>query len=169
MKTLYAKAAILIAMCMAWLPQATAATSTYDLESNGLYYTITDTLESGACKVKVVAPPTGKYDGEVTVPASFFVTKSHTRYRFFVSAIGDNAFASSTVTKVTLPTSIVSIGDNAFLNCQSLDSVKIADNAFSNFKLKEIGANAFRNCYTLEFPLREIPAKHRRSRFLLLL
>ena len=151
MKNLYAKAAILIAMCMAWLPQATAATSTYDFESNGLYYTITDTLpETGyAGKVKVVAPPTGKYDGEVTVPASFFVTTSHNRYRFLVSAIGDNAFASSTVTKVTLPTTIVTIGDNAFLNCQRLDSVKIADNAFGKYKLKEIGANAFRNCYVL--------------------
>ncbi len=151
MKNLYAKAAILIAMCMAWLPQATAATSTYDFESNGLYYTITDTLpETGyAGKVKVVAPPTGKYDGEVTVPASFFVTTSHNRYRFLVSTIGDNAFASSTVTKVTLPTTIVTIGDNAFLNCQRLDSVKIADNAFDKFKLKEIGANAFRNCYVL--------------------
>ncbi len=152
MKNLYTKAAIFIALCMVWLPQATAATSTYDIESNGLYYTITDTLEPGmkyAGIVKVVAPPTGKYDGEVTIPSSFSATIKNSRYSFLVSAIGANAFASSTVTKVTLPTTILTIGDNAFSNCQRLDSVKVAENAYDKFKLKEIGANAFRNCYNL--------------------
>lgn len=137
---------------MVWLPQATAATSTYDIESNGLYYTITDTLEPGmkyAGIVKVVAPPTGKYDGEVTIPSSFSATIKNSRYSFLVSAIGANAFASSTVTKVTLPTTILTIGDNAFSNCQRLDSVKVAENAYDKFKLKEIGANAFRDCYNL--------------------
>ncbi len=152
MKNLYTKAAIFIALCMMWLPQATAATSTYDIESNGLYYTITDTLEPGmkyAGIVKVVAPPTGKYDGEVTIPSSFSATIKNSRYSFLVSAIGANAFASSTVTKVTLPTTILTIGDNAFSNCQRLDSVKVAENAYDKFKLKEIGANAFRDCYKL--------------------
>ncbi len=152
MKNLYTKAAIFIALCMVWLPQATAATSTYDIESNGLYYTITDTLEPGmkyAGIVKVVAPPTGKYDGEVTIPSSFSATIKNSRYSFLVSAIGANAFASSTVTKVTLPTTILTIGDNAFSNCQRLDSVKVAENAYDKFKLKEIGANAFRDCYNL--------------------
>ena len=57
-----------------------------------------------------------------------------------VTAIGDFAFAFAGVTSVSVPTSILSIGDDAFLDCESLTSVAIP-NSVTN-----VGEGAFTLC-----------------------
>ncbi|MBD5407331.1 MAG: leucine-rich repeat protein [Treponema sp.] len=61
-----------------------------------------------------------------------------------VTSIGDHAFYNCTsLTNVTIPDSVTSIGDSAFSNCTSLTSVTIPDSVTS------IGKYAFSNCTSL--------------------
>ncbi len=73
---------------------------------------------------------------EVIIPESFD-GKS-------VTAIGAGAFADSSVTKVTLPASLASIGEGAFEGCAMLGSIVIPED------VEVIGANAFLGCTSLE-------------------
>lgn len=105
-------------------------------------------LKSYSAKtVKLTAPETGVYTGEVAVPSTF-VDEGVT---YTVVEVDKNAFANSTVTTVTLPATITAIGDEAFAESNAITSVKvastypvaIADNVFS--------AGAYANA-TLEVP-----------------
>ena len=61
-----------------------------------------------------------------------------------VTSIGDSAFVSCvSLTSVTIPDGVTSIGDSAFMSCVNLTSVTIPDGVTS------IGDNAFRNCSSL--------------------
>lgn len=98
-------------------------------------------LKSYSAKtVKLTAPETGVYTGEVAVPSTF-VDEGVT---YTVVEVDKNAFANSTVTTVSLPATVTAIGKEAFknstiatLNVPSVDGVtKIGDGAFfgcSNF------------------------------------
>ena len=62
-----------------------------------------------------------------------------------VTSIGDGAFENCwSLQSVTIPDSVTSIGDNAFLNCSSLQSVTIPDSVTS------IGDEAFWGCSSLQ-------------------
>lgn len=61
-----------------------------------------------------------------------------------VTHIGSNAFQQTGVHSVSLPSSIVSIGDAAFFDCQNLASITIPDSVI------EIGYQAFWNCLNLQ-------------------
>lgn len=93
-------------------------------------------LKSYSAKtVKLTAPETGVYTGEVTVPSTF-VDEGVT---YTVVEVDKNAFANSTVTTVSLPATVTAIGKEAFknstiatLNVPSVDGVtKIGDGVFS--------------------------------------
>ena len=56
-----------------------------------------------------------------------------------VTAIGDEAFKESTITSVSIPASVASIGDYAFYNLQTLTSVTFA----ANSELTSIGTRGF--------------------------
>ena len=103
----------------------------------GLYYSITSDNT-----VQVVAPTTGKYTGDITIPET--VTYNATTYR--VTAIGDDAFkGANQVTSVTLPlTGITSIGGWAFNDCTGLTSFTIPASVTS------IGEKAFYFCDNLQ-------------------
>jgi len=61
-----------------------------------------------------------------------------------LETIGNGAFANSGVTELVTPTSLRTIGKNAFLNCTALKKVILQDG------LKEIQHDAFLNCSAIE-------------------
>ncbi|MDR2569335.1 MAG: leucine-rich repeat protein, partial [Oscillospiraceae bacterium] len=62
-----------------------------------------------------------------------------------IVSIGNNAFyGQKFLTSVAIPDSVISIGDEVFRNCESLISVTMSNN------LKTIGERAFQNCTNLE-------------------
>lgn len=80
-----------------------------------------------------------KYKGtaaDVTIPS---------RYKGIpVTAIGYAAFFNSAVTSVTIPDSVTSILDDAFVNCPNLTNISIPNSVTS------IGFSAFRSCTSLK-------------------
>lgn len=86
------------------------------------------------------------YSGNVTVPAA--ITYNGTTYK--VTAVSDHAFYELTsVTSVTLPSTIKSIGAAAFADCTALFNVNMPSS------LDSIGVSAFNGCVNLgsvQFP-----------------
>ena len=85
-----------------------------------------------------------------------------------VKTIGDRAFAGCGFTSLSIPSSVTSIGNAAFLSCRSIsDYVTIPENVTSvgnaafggcgfsnvyiNAKLTSINENTFANCFNLEY------------------
>ena len=58
--------------------------------------------------------------------------------------IGECAFGRLDIWEITIPETVTSIGDGAFLNCKSLEKVTLYN------KVKSIGASAFFGCNSLE-------------------
>lgn len=64
-----------------------------------------------------------------------------------VTKLGSGIFAGQArLKKVTIPTSVMEIGENAFFDCINLEEVKFETNG----ALSTIGAAAFRNCVSLK-------------------
>ena len=79
------------------------------------------------------------YTGAVTVPAT--VSYNGTTYK--VTAVGGSAFRECSITSVSLPSTITSIGSSAFCDCSSLTSITLPQGVTS------IGAGAFNGCIYL--------------------
>ena len=60
-----------------------------------------------------------------------------------VTTIGDNAFIYSLLTEVTIPNSVTTIGDNAFSECENLTTITIPNSVTT------IGTYAFSHCKNL--------------------
>ncbi|MGI5929442.1 leucine-rich repeat domain-containing protein [Pseudoflavonifractor sp.] len=60
-----------------------------------------------------------------------------------VTVINDKAFEETNITGVTVPDSVITIGDNAFSYCNSLSDVRLSEN------LSSIGEEAFASCDAL--------------------
>ena len=111
----------------------------YDFKSGDLYYNITsDTTVEVTCKQIF----SGDYLGLTTVniPAKII----HNEIEYFVSSIGYMAFdGCHNLESVTIPNSIVIIGESAFGGC-GLTSLTIPNS------VTYIGVNAFSNCNGLK-------------------
>lgn len=103
----------LFALCIPWSAWA-------DVEIDGIYYNlITKTKQAEVTN----GGTTGRYSGNIVIPAS--VTNGGKTYT--VVAIDEGAFQNATgLTAISIPSSVTSIGDNAFDGCGSLKSVTIA-------------------------------------------
>ncbi len=105
-----------------------------------LYYKITNTTKK---TVEVVFNENYLNMTSVTIPSS--VTYKNEKYS--VSTIGKKAFyKSKSLIEVSIPKTIITVGDSAFAECNNLNQVIF--NGVSS--LKEIGVQAFGDCSSLE-------------------
>lgn len=105
----------------------------YDFESDGIYYTIT-----GSNTVSVVSGDYA-YDGDVTIPQAVGLSGK----TYLVTAIGENAFKSAAnLESVTLPEGLIIIGNEAFRS-SGVKTVSLPST------LSSLGASAFRECKNL--------------------
>ncbi len=113
----------------------------YHSANNCIIETATKTLHTG-CKNSII--PT---DGSVTSIgyAAFYGCRSLTEITIpnSVTSIGENAFCSSGLTSITIPNSVTTIGYGAFADCSNLTEITIPNSVTT------IDFHAFSNCSSL--------------------
>ena len=101
--------------------------SAYDVEVDGIYYNL-------AKKFALVTAGGEKYAGEIVIPESIVVNEEN----YTVKGIQERAFSDCySLTSVTIPSSVTSIGSETFKGCSALTSVTIPSSVTS------IGSAAF--------------------------
>lgn len=120
-------------------PNTTPAGAKTEFVNEGLCYSLVNYAKS---TVSVSAPFEGQaaYSGEITIPSTF--VDNDTTYT--VVGVGAQAFAGSEVTKVTLPTSVATLADEAFKGSK-LAEINVTD------AVTKLGKEVFAGC-----PLKEI-------------
>ena len=119
-----------------------------------LYYT----LNTSSSTAEVVAKPSGKYTGDIEIPASV----EYESETFSVTSIAEMAFYECVdLTAVTLPNSVRTVGNDAFYGCSNLESVVANDKVFAHLPvsysgsysiaegIKAIAGGAFHRCNNL--------------------
>lgn len=107
----------------------------YDIEIDGIYYNAN--VEK---MVLTVTSGETNYSGSIIIPSQV----DYKGRSFLVKGIGDSAFRNSAIESVTIPSSVTSIGWNAFENCKQLSK------ATFNEGLGSISDDAFAGCTKLE-------------------
>ena len=101
----------------------------------GISYSVNTTNKTAS----VVSNYYGAYSGNIIIPET--IIYDNTTYS--VTSIGEDAFYKSGITSMTIPNSVTSISENAFLDCHQLEFVTIGNSVTT------IGEHAFRYCYRL--------------------
>ena len=121
---------------------ATTALWAYDFKSGDLYYNIIETNNVKEVAVTYEKPEnSSNYAGLTFIDIPTMVTYEGTTYN--VTSIDAMAFHDCTSSSITIPNSIVSIGESAFEDCMSLTSIVIPNSVTS------IGEEAFVSCTSL--------------------
>lgn len=130
-------------------------------QSGDLFYNTTSVKPPFTVEV-IVSSSSSPYSGDIVIPDTIM----HNGRVYYVQGVGDGAFSGcSTITsvvfgkhikyignsafsgcklsKITLPDSLLSIGDMAFKNCTPLSSITLPES------LTSIGEEAFRECARL--------------------
>ncbi len=118
----------------------------------GIYYKVlTDPSEgeNGTVQVGNGGYASFSVKSEMTIPE--VVTESLTGQKYTVAAIGDYAFAAdpeygSSLKKITIPKTVISLGKNAFYECGSLNTVHFEEGSM----LTSMNANCFDSCTSLQ-------------------
>ena len=100
------------------------------VEINGIYYNLIDKGKAA----EVTSNPNG-YSGEIVIPESV----EYEGVTYSVTSIGGFAWCFE-LTSVTIPSSVTSINDYAFMDCSGLTSVTIPSS------VTYIGERAFALC-----------------------
>lgn len=96
------------------LSLVTIATWARDTKINGIYYNVDNTTKTAEVTQRDMLMGDEQYSGNITIPSS--ITFNGTEYT--VVSIGIEAFClCADLISVTIPNSVVSIGDNAFSGC----------------------------------------------------
>ena len=104
---------LLIILCTLFSIKVSALT----FEVNGVYYTAISETE-----VKVVYNPVTGYSGNIIIAEEV----TYDDMTFAVTSIAENAFQDSLMISVTIPKSVISIHEWAFVSCYGLQSVIVA-------------------------------------------
>ena len=129
--------ALLVLALMLALPAWAFAQTT--VKVNTLYFTLYP--ETGTAEVAEPADENDVYKSGVRIPSSI----SYEGQTYSVTGIGNDAFSFCTgLTLVSVPSTVVKIGDRAFMGCNALNSVQ-----FTSPKYTEIGDYAFSGCEKL--------------------
>ena len=83
-------------------------------------YTVTDEVNK---TVSIAKAAEATLSGALTIPSS--VTYESVPYA--VTSVGESGFYGTGITSVTIPASIMSIGNLAFVECNSMNTITIAD------------------------------------------
>ena len=145
----------LLLVLLALMPMVPILASVEQVQIDGLWYNIVSkakvadliTLRTGSYSGDIIIPESITYDGVVyrvgSISGAFKDCKSLTSVTIpnSVTTIGDNAFDGCTgLTSITIPNSVTSIGEYAFSSCSGLTSFPILNSVSS------IGNNAFCHC-----------------------
>ena len=114
---------------------STALADQFVCTVGGISYSVNTTNKTAS----VVSNYYGVYSGNIIIPET--IIYDNTTYS--VTSIGKYAFYKSGITSVTIPNSVTSISENAFLDCHQLEFVTIGNSVTT------IGEYAFRYCYRL--------------------
>lgn len=121
----------------------TTKVNAYDYAYNGLYFNI-DLITSTA---SLTSNGSGSYSGNITIPEKFVGPKE---IEYVVTSIGENAFYNCrSLNSVSIPNTVTAIGKNAFYGCNSISKIALPN------MITEIGEGAFRGCTkltTLDLP-----------------
>lgn len=123
----------ILSIVMMFLPMVVGAQGVVEID--GIYYELVSKIKEAT----VTKKPSGKYTGDVVIPAS--VTYNGAEYS--VTNIGDAFSGSNGLTSVTIPNSVTCIENSAFYGCSRLISVTIPNSVTS------IGGSAFYGCISL--------------------
>ena len=102
-------------------------------EVNGIYYKI------GENNTVAVTEGNTNFSGDVVIPSQVIYEGK----TYSVTSIGSDAFDGCGLTSVTIPNSVISIGNGAFYGCYHLTSITIPGSVTS------IGDHAFYDCINL--------------------
>ena len=104
-------------------------------------YTVTDEVNK---TVSIAKAAEATLSGALTIPSS--VTYESVPYA--VTSVGEFGFYGTGITSVTIPASIMSIGNLAFVECNSMNTITIADSENALTMSNEWGYRPFANSAT---------------------
>lgn len=116
-----------------------ADTSTFNNTEGTLKYTVISKDTSKNTGTVSVSGISG-INGSVLIPSTVY----NDSITYTVVKINNNGFSGKEITSITIPSSIISIGNSAFNACNTLKSVQI------DYGVTTIGDSAFRSCKLLE-------------------
>ena len=81
-------------------------------------YTVTDAVNH---YVSIAKADEATFTSALVIPSSV----SHEAVDYVVTSVGASGFYETGITSVTIPSSVLTIGDYAFQNCNSMTSIKL--------------------------------------------
>ena len=134
MKHFYTKLLLLVIFSM-----MSVCTFAYDAEINGIYYFFDDAAKTASVTCKDFINY-NSYSGSVSIPSSI----DYNGVTYSVTSIGFSAFRDCPeLTDVTIPNSVTSLADQAFLRCSNLKTISFGT------MVTTIGYMAFDHCTSL--------------------